>query len=280
MKMVKKILLGLAATAALLTFVSCGEKEDEEKAFKGEKINYSNTEKDDTGKYKYKYYRSFDTTSTKHYSANAKITIEDAANVADVTNDDGKVKAKAGFGFVFGMKEVTDKDHPITKTVNGKEVTVKFYDFGVASVRYNYITKNVEWYVDWETNVPDTAFNNTNLANFNDDSLLNAPVQKEYGDTTWKSVNGYGLKDGKLIAVIKTVANKDGSYTVTLCDEDGNKISNATPVELEKEWTGLTENTQRYIGRYITVYTGQTAKGTIEYSDIAGNVIPADYVEE
>ena len=284
MKMVKKILLGMALTAAVISFVSCGVKQDEGKAFNGENIDYSNTEKDDDGNFKYKYYRSFDSTSTKHNSANATITIDNAADVADVTLSDGsKVKAKAGFGFVFGMKEVTDKDNPVKKTVTdkdgkSKEVTVKFYDFGVAAVRYNKSSKKIEWYVDWERNVPDTAFNNTNLATFEDTALTEAPKQVEKeAVVAWTAVNGFELKDGKLVAMIKTVANDDGSYTVTLCDEEGTQIAGSATAEVKKDWTGLTEKTQLYIGRYITVYQGQTVTGKIEYSDISGNVIPADY---
>ena len=309
MKMVKKILLGTLALAAVLALTSCGEKQDEEKAFNGENINlpHDGTSGD--------YYRSFASTKTKHYSADAKITIEDADNYSpkkadgtsfkDYKDDVLTISAKAGFGFVFGLEEVTsevNKNHAIQKNTykeNGdfdKKVDVKFYTFGIAAVRWNAALDKPQWYVEWCTNVPDTVFNYNNSTNFDDTTNLQSlnpsatiPVHTPSfivpSNDGWKDVDKDKLKlddNGNLVAVIKTIANDDGSYKVILCDANGTEIENSGE-KLNKSITGFVDDSgngkkvQKLIGRYITVYKGQTAKGTIEYSDISGNVIPADY---
>ena len=290
MKMVKKILLlGTLAIAASLTLASCGVKEDEEKAIKKSgKIELTHNGSK-------KYYRSFAATDTKHYSANAVITIEDAANYAPKDAEGKKlgVSAKAGFGFVFGLEE-SNKDKNIKKTVDGEEKKVTFYDFGVASVRWNAEKNTAEWYVSWCKNVPDTVFNYTDLRDFKDTSLVGAPEAiEEYivddGAGGWKVVSNLKLKDdGSLVAMIKTDAKEDGSYTVTLCDEEGNKITGTDTGTISNTLTGFTKKVdgvdkpsklQKLIGRYITVYYKQSVTGTIKYLDVNGNLIPAeDYI--
>lgn len=266
MKMVKKILLGMAFTAAVLSFVSCGVKQDEEKAFDGENIDFTH---DGTSG---NYYRSFASTKTKHFSANAKITIEDADTIVTKSG----VVSKAGFGFVFGLEDVTGNYD--VKDSEGNKVT--FYDFGIASVRWDAVNNKAQWYVSWCKNVPDTVFNYNNNTGFEDSTLVGtAPQASEAeivkGDATaWKDLSALKLVEGNLKAVIKTVANDDGSYKVMLFDNEENKMGEAT---ISKAVTGLNEKTQKLIGRYITVYNGQSVKGTIEYEDISGNVIPADY---
>ena len=88
--------------------------------------------------------------------------------------------------------------------------------------------------------------------------------------------------------MIKTVANDDGSYTVTLCDEEGNKITGTDTGTIPQTKTGFTKKVnnvdtpsklQKLIGRYITVYNKQSVTGTIKYLDVNGNLIPAeDYI--
>ena len=248
-----------------------------------------------------KYYRSFAATDTKHYSANAVITIEDADNYApkDAEGKDLKyngsdltIYSKAGFGFVFGLEE-SNKDANVKKTVDGKEQKVTFYDFGVASVRWDAKNKTAQWYVSWCKNVPDTVFNYTDLVDFKDTSLTGAPTATEdyivANGSGWKDVANLKLKeDGSLVAMIKTVAEEDGSYTVTLCDEEGNKITGTDIGTISNTLTGFTKQVngvdtpsklQKLIGRYITVYYKQSVTGTIKYLDVNGNLIPAeDYI--
>ena len=286
MKMVRKILLGLVATAAVLSLVSCGQvKEDEEKAIDGENIGFKNEKTEN--------YRGFITTKTKHYSANAEITIDNPKEIANSSHN-----ANAVLGFVFGVEEV--KHDPVVQVYkkndkNEDEVTdVTFYNFGIASVRYNK-AGNVEWYVSWCKDVPNTILGYNDSPDFGNISVKDINnVTKTYGSEkqilptsgTFETVSGINLtEDNKLSVLIKTVANdgkKDseleaGSYTVSLCNAKGEEKSS---VKIPATETGLTKKTELLIGRYVTVYAGEEIKGTIKYSDIKGNVIPADYVEE
>lgn len=139
----------MAIAALSFGFASCGESEDESNAFNGEEISLSNTDttKNDNGK---KYYRSFRGTKTKHYSANALITINNAATTAN------SLESAAGYGFLFGLEETTstvNKDADTTYYESYDSTTkkfgdkAKFYTFGIASVRWNAKNKTAEWYL-------------------------------------------------------------------------------------------------------------------------------------
>lgn len=295
MKMVKRILLGTLVLAAALALTSCGEKQDEEKAIKKDgTVNYTNNGKA-------KYYRSFSSTSTKHYAADAVITIE---NADTLTGTDASVTATAGFGFVFGLEEVTSKfpkvqtpkldENGAPKTnIKGEIVyrDVKYYTFGIAALRYNAKAKKAQYYISWVKNVPDTVFNYNDETTFEDKSLAawNPGVTLPVTDETqcvplwdpdapvyWKDIDTADLdvdENGTLTAKFKTEARDGGSYRVELWNADETKqIGNI--YEITSSITGLTSRTQKLIGRYITVYKNQTAKGSIKYQDVEGNVIP------
>ena len=286
-----KIFWGGVAIAALsFGFVSCGESEDDDDAFNGEEISLSNTDttKNDNGN---KLYRSFKGTKTKHYSANALITINNAATV----NNSSQYVSAAGYGFLFGLEETTstvNSDAGTTYYESYDSVTfgdkAKFYTFGIASVRYNATSKTGEWYVSWCENVPSTCFNYTTYSGFSgavyDASGNSVTVGTETtvvkgSSTAWKAVSDLSLTDSNFIAQIRVVANDDGSYTVGLY-KDATATSTLDSKTISASTTGLEKKTQKDIGRYITVYAGQTTTGKIEYSDISGNPIPADYVED
>ncbi len=276
MKMVKKILLlGTLAIAASLTLASCGVKEDEEKAIKDDRIDFVNENT--------KNYRAFATTKTKHYSANAEITLDNPTEVKGA-------KSNYVLGFIFGVEE---KEHNPKVTIpakdkDGKDTTtdVTFYNFGIAALRYNK-KSGVEWYVSWCEDVPNTILGYNDEGAFANISVTNVDgVTTKYGKETqiipttgtFKTVSGLSLtEDKKLSVIIKTVANDDGSYKVSICNADGDEKDSTT---ISKTVTGLTEKTQKLIGRYVTVYAGESVKGTIKYTDVNGNIIPADYVEE
>ena len=73
MKMVKKILLGLAATAAVIGFVSCKTSDDSQKAINGSGNNYDIdfTNDGDTN------YRAYESTSLKHAGALVQVKFND-----------------------------------------------------------------------------------------------------------------------------------------------------------------------------------------------------------
>ena len=89
MKMVKKILLGLTATAAVIGFASCGISDDPENAITGSgnnyKVDYENT---DTVNY-----RAYESTDLKHAGALVKVTF------------DNKDVGKSKMGVIFGLQE-------------------------------------------------------------------------------------------------------------------------------------------------------------------------------
>ena len=75
MKMVKKILLGLAASALVLGFAGCKQVDDEKGAISGSGNNYSvDFTQDGTDSY-----RAYKSTSLRHAGALVKITFEDPA---------------------------------------------------------------------------------------------------------------------------------------------------------------------------------------------------------
>lgn len=276
MKMLKKILLGTLVLATALAFTSCGLSEDQEKAISSSgKVNYTN----DSTK---NFYRSWVATKTKHLDADAIITIEDADNYVPLqkNSDNTPVVAKGVFGFIFGLEEVTNKYDPVKKNVDGKDVTVKFYDFGIAGVRWNAADDKVQWYVSWCKNVPNTVFNFTDSSGFADEDLPSgSPAALEKVVLGWTDIDTSDLNldiDNNLAAIIKTQATDTGGYTVNLCTKEGRAISTAN---ISNTDTGYPNGKiQRLIGRYITVYKNQTLKGSIKYDDINAGVIPEDDV--
>lgn len=279
MKLSKLILTTLAA-AAVIGFAGCKLSEDEEKAFNGE--NFSLVEDGTKGN----YYRSFACTVQKHYSANATLTVNNAAQVVGKDSDN---VAQGVAGFVFGVKKLS-KENYFVKQQDGsyKKQKVDFYDFGIVSVRYNAHSEKVQWYVDWEKNVPDTVFNYNNSADFSgalySDATGTEAENSPFGsETKIKPTSGnwadtsLELTNGNLVAFVKVIAEDDGGYKVTLCDSLGVSVSGCENILINAATTGMDTKTQCYIGRYISVYKNQTMTGSVQYSDIQGNLIPAEY---
>ncbi len=278
-----KIFWGGVALAALsLGFISCSESEDDDGAIDGESISYTNSDTSNI-------YRSFKSTKTKHYSANALITINNAASTTT------SYPAVAGYGFLFGLEETTTTVNASANTTyyedSANKTKASFYTFGIAAVRWNATNSTAEWYVSWCENVPSTCFNSTTsndfsgtvyAANSSTTTTLGTETTVVKGDnnTAWKAVSGFSLTDSKsFIAQIRVVANGDGSYSVGLYKnaETSSALGTGT---ITAATTKFTAKTQKDIGRYITVYPGQTTTGRIDYSDISGNPIPADYNED
>lgn len=115
MKMVKKVLLGMVALAAVFTFTSCGPKDDPEGAIKGGGNNVYTIDYTNEGTARYRAYRA---TSQNH--AGALVTVQfDASN----TNEDPSSK----LGVIFNLSEK-----------NGKK---NFYCIGIAPDGKYYVSK-------------------------------------------------------------------------------------------------------------------------------------------
>ena len=294
MKISKLLKVGaVALLAASLCFVSCKDEEDEENAISGD--NISMTHDGTSGK----YYRAFSTTSTKHYSSTAKITINNADTVKSIyssSNTTGNY-ANCALGYVFGLTELEVKAGDKVKLSDGSEHTVsasllttesggttkpKFYTFGLVGIRYNKVTSEPQWYISWCENVPSKVFN------YNDDAEF---YTKLYDGTTELLV-GYenkiiptatdsalwsdfttSLTDAKALSVtVKSTANDDGSYTINLYDAAGTTSIGSTQT-VPASVTGLTAKTQLKLGRYTTVYNGETASGVIKLEDVSGAAV-------
>ena len=277
MKLSKLIFTTLAA-AAVIGFAGCKLSEDEEKAFNGE--NFSLVEDGTKGN----YYRSFACTAQKHFSANATLTVNDVANVANLSSSN---VSKGVVGFVFGVKKDSRENYFVKQQDNTyKKQKVDFYDFGIVGVRYNAHTKKVEWYVDWEKNVPDIVFNYNDSADFSGTlySDANGSSAESFGTEekirpsagNWEQTS-LELVGDKLIAFVRVTAEDNGDYKVTLCDCLGVAVDDCSDVVIPASKTGNTAKEQGYIGRYISVYKDQAMTGSVQYSDVQGNLIPAEY---
>ena len=276
MKLSKVLLSSAVAAALVFGFAGCADGSDDGDAINGENIEFTHGQASDSIKAEdaagYTYYRGFKTTKTNHYSSNALITIENPQ--ITVTG----VVSNAGLGFVFGEYDGSKKVKQ-----DGKEKSIKTYTFGIASVRYNASIKKVQWYVSWVKGTPETVFGYNNSSDFSDrvgddDEELGEETQIVPSDShPWKDTT-VSLTDGNLVVKIAVTANDDGSYKVELQNADGTETFESAAIS--KDVTGFEKKTQQRIGRYLTVYKGQSVKGSITYSDIQGNPIPADYDEE
>ncbi len=275
------VLLSSAVAAALVFgFAGCADGSDDGNAIDGENIEFTHGQATDTvseeDSASYNYYRGFKTTKTNHFSSNALITIENPA-LSDTTKypDGNSITSNAGLGFVFG-----EYDSSATITEESGNKSVKLYTFGIASVRYNVSTKKVQWYVSWVKETPETVFGYNNSADFTDklgtDKVsYGTETQIVHGDkSAWKDTS-VQLTDGNLVVKVAVTAKDDGSYEVELQNAEGTVIYDTATVT--KDVTGFEKKVQQRIGRYLTVYYKQSVKGSIAYSDIQGNPIPADY---
>lgn len=96
MKMVKKVLFGAVALAAILSLVSCGKKNDTEKAIKGSGDNWTVDYTNDATE----NYRAYRSTGLKHAGAIVKVTF----------NKDGDPE-KSKMGVIFGLEEKDGKSN-------------------------------------------------------------------------------------------------------------------------------------------------------------------------
>lgn len=324
------------AMALVFGFVGCKDSEDDENAISGNKISYSwnadnarayakslldendkNNEDEITKKVKTLYYRAFEGTAQKHLSSDVVITIENAKTLADdsINTETEKIaKARAGFGFLFGLEDVTSDvqtakngGKPIKVKVikNGreKEETVKFYDCGIVSVRWNALAKSgagqFEWYVNWAHGLPNTCFNYTDTGDFKDslhvigDDGEPASATTEFGSfeciqpktNSWQEIDDVALTGNDLVVNIQVKTTADG-YTVqlqkpnsdgtTFADVTGDTAKATIKTTSSNAYKTYDASTEHYIGRYITVYNRQSATGTIVFKNTVRSAVVED----
>ena len=207
MKMVKKILLGLTAAAAVMTFVSCGQREEVGNAEMidvnagSSKASIDYTNEGDT------LARGFKTLQTNHLDAICHIKMTPNATTAKDTN--------GVMGFIFNLykDEATEK-----------------YSFSIAGVRYNQSNKKLEGYIETFKDVEaskleeqlETYKKATGVPTY---SGFGFPIMTVTGENNtiapqvdiWIDVVA---NDGVSVGRGKDVANSAGTYTVTFYDED------------------------------------------------------------
>lgn len=282
MKLSKVLLSSAVAAALVFGFAGCADGSDDGDAINGENIEFTHGQASDTVSAEdaagYNYYRGFKTTETNHYSSNALITIEkpELSDTRKYPNGDD-ISSNAGLGFVFGEYDGSERVKQ-----DEKDKSVKVYTFGIASVRYNVNTKKVQWYVSWVEKTPETVLGYNNSSDFTDKFEDGTKLGEETqiiptDGSAWKNTS-VALTDGNLVVKIAVTANDDGSYKVELQNADGSETYETATIS--NTVTGFNKKKQQRIGRYLTVYYKQSVKGSIAYSDIQGNPIPADYDEE
>lgn len=283
MKMVKKILLGTLAAAAVVSFASCGrDAAGNESLIKGSaasskaSIDYTNDGTTVT--------RGFKSLNTKHLDAICHIQMEVNALVGS------DAKANGTMGYIFNL--VTDKDA-------GKS------SFTIAGTRYNQKSGAIEAYVETFKDVETSkleeeltggikAKNSGSYSGFGFELVSKADVKKLLEANAkaidlWIDVAAQGKAD--IAGEMKAGDNRtgtEGTYVVKFFTKDPERNSSALnydltynsvepvkTVNVEKSEVNTTYNTdkgltsmQADMGFYANVYAGQTLKGTWEFSQI------------
>lgn len=190
MKMVKKLLLGLVAVAAVISLTGCMPKDDDNNAIKkgiGKfSINYTYEKPADSTE---KNYRAYRPTGFKHAGALVKLTFKGE-------DDPGSSK----LGVIFGLEEKKE----------GKEVKTR--DFNIIGV-----SKNGQYYVSTMTDIVDIK-----AYNFGASTTAKAgePKEKEWIPITSGSANLTLPKDdkGNTYVYVWYQATKDGDYKWAILD--------------------------------------------------------------
>ncbi len=266
MKMVKKILLGLAAGAAVLSLVSCGLKDDDNGALGGTgdkpSIDYTNEGTDN--------YRCYKSTTLKHAGAIVKVVFENPT-----TSDKSKM------GVIFDLhKNVNDEN------------AVDFYIIGLAGN-----ADNANFYVSKFENVTDLQ-----AYNFGTKLTENPAVEDELialNDTNKISAANIPAlaEDGSRSYYIYYKALKTGKYewaVLNMTDAVAKKlkVSNLSISTMPEGVTVLKSGTignafdavdadnkvpQNKIGCYAMVSPSKTLKG---HWDFFNTYLEAEEIEE
>lgn len=280
MKMVKKILFGLVAVAAVLSLASCGiKKDDPEGIIKGTAGNYSVN-------YKYENtdqnaeYRAYKPTAYRHAGELAKVTFKKA----DLTN-----AGNSKLGVIFGLKE----------TNSGNTKLKNFYIIGIG---LNPSGDGGRYYFSKFENIADIQAKNFGASdtynNSHESSTLGDHGEKEtllswsseapkgiqdctlYTDAEdnlyiyiWYQVQQNGTISIKIGDISDTNVNawkakKDSEMVDISPDFAGTPISYTTDV-VHTPWTPQSTTVvgapQDYPAIYARVQGGKTLNGTVKF---------------
>ena len=303
MKMVKKILLGTLAVAAILSIASCKREEGGNSSIIDVKAASSSASIDKTNDGD-SVTRGFKTLQTKHLDAICHIETT-VTDLVDKTVNGNKILSSGTMGYIFNLvkNEETNK-----------------YSFTIAGARHNKVAGTIEAYVESFKDVAadkleeqlDGGVKATGLTYGSDDfgftlvtkaqldAMLNGQTSTPKKLDLWIDVvaNGQEMKNNTLVDAAGRDGTAAGTYTVTFYWKDPKRKSSATsydlhyvdgnsaaPTTFEDGWLksctvaaanvnapynaekGLT-SMQSDVGFYANVYAGQTLKGTWEFSEI------------
>ena len=274
MKMVKKILLGLAATAAVLSMVGCkGVTVGGDDSIEGTIVNGTTAKayvgkKDGEG-----YNNATDSTvremklfSTKHYGAFAALTLTDEDKNADEGNGQ--------LGYAFNYTENEDG-------------TVNFITVG-----FRWNSKKYDTYVSQYYNVDTTKFSTLNfgVSEKKDAYDENETTAYEIEVATLPTALNFVTMDadGSATIGVNVIAEDDGSYTIKYYSADkleNYKRKNADAVAdktipVSNTITGRDSKKQTKMGCYAAVYKQKTLNGFWRFSSIKGEDIPVEGFED
>ena len=299
MKMVRKILLGLVATAAVISFVGCqgttvGEDEDgapkiingsTAKAYVGAKDGEGYTNENESTNREMKLF------TTKHYGSFAALTL----------TGETKSSYNGQLGYVFNYTKNKDKtvnfitvgyrnnhgiiDTYISQFYNISESEFDKPNFGV-SEDVNDREAGKDFFIYTNVNTITTEKLAEIKATGKPTEIYITPLNTQIGSLTFDNLkNGNGdLTIG--VEVVsndgKTAGKPAGSYTVnyyTDLTNDYKKVEAATVVDtafVPATVTGYTKAEQTEIGCYVAVYGKKTLNGFWRFSEISGEDIPLE----
>ena len=261
MKMVKKILLGAVALAAVLSLASCGMKDDEKKAITGSgksyKVEFSNDGSD--------AYRAYKSTTLNHAGALVKVTF----NTTDT--------ASSKMGLIFDLKD----------SANGVKDAVDFYVIGIG------MEGKGNYYVSKYTDIVDIQGKN-----FGATTTAKDKEPKEVEIVEYTSAGNLTLPkaaaDGSVSIYINYVLVPGGHINWALYDltdevaktyKEGVFVTTTQPTPLksgtidkafDESITDPTKVPQNKIAFYAQIAPGKTLKGSW---DVVGTFLEADDAE-
>lgn len=269
MKMVKKVLMGLAIAASVLALAGCIQNDDTEEAITKNSatkytVDYKNEGTD--------LYRAYETTTARHAGALVKITFEESETP----------HTKNKMGLIFNLKETKDKKNKVSKR--------DFYIIGIGTAGKTSGVEN--FYVSKFTNVTDIKAENfgtkltenkaeeVEIVPLNTTNNIEIPAADSEGKITlWvyfkadKASGGFDYAVIKDSATIKNVAiNKnttlDSFASETILAQGNTHVvgENTKTAVSEKEWEADAADSeiQNGIAFYANIQKGSTLLGTWE----------------
>ena len=274
MKMVKKILLGLAAGAAVLSMVGCkGVTVGGDDSIEGTIVNGTTSKayvgkKDGEGcaNTTANTIREMKLFSTKHYGAFAALTLTDEDKNANTGNGQ--------LGYAFNYTENEDG-------------TVNFITIG-----FRWDSKQYDTYVSQYYNVDTTKFSTKNFGvsakKTAYDSTVNTPYEIEVATLPTQLSFVTMDEEGSATVGVNVIAEDDGSYTIKYYSADkleNYKLKNADAtadktITVSNEVTGRDTKKQTKMGCYAAVYGNKTLNGFWRFSSIKGEDLPVEGFED